>query len=107
MLVEVGVSNAVEVPGPVCELVAAERHVALVIMPAAVGIEITVAPIAVEIVMPAVAITVPVAVMVPIVVPIMTPIVLVETVTIILVKLIPTAAGDAVVIVDTREMLWF
>ena len=72
-------------------------------MPAAVGIEITVAPIAVEIVMPAVAI----AVMVPIVVPIMTPIVLVETVTIILVKLIPAATGDPVVIVDPWKLSCF
>lgn len=62
-----------------------------------------VAPIAVEIVVTAVSVAVPIA----IVVPIMTPIVLVETVTIILVKLIPAAAGDAVVIVETREMLRF
>ena len=51
---------------------------------------------AVEIAMMAVAIVIPIAIMVPVMVSIMTPVVLIES----------AAARDAMVIIDTREMLW-
>ena len=67
------------------------------------GTKLMGSPAVVEIAMTVASIPVPI----PVVVSIMTPIVLIETVTIIMVKLLPAAACDAMVIVDTREMLWF
>jgi hypothetical protein len=65
------------------------------------GTKLLVAPAVVEIAVMVVSIMVPI----PIMVSIMTPIILIETVTIILVKLLPAAACDAMVIVHTREVL--
>ena len=110
MLVEVGVSNAVDVIGPVREHVAAERHVPLLITPVAMGTKLMVAPAVVEIAMTVVSIMVPVPIMVSIMVsimPVMTPIVLIETVTIILVELLPAADRGVFVFVYSREMLKF
>ena len=106
MLVEVGVSNAVDVIGPVREHVAAERHVPLLITPVAMGTKLMVAPAVVEIAMTVVSIMVPVPIMVSIM-PVMTPIVLIETVTIILVELLPAADRGVFVFVYSREMLKF
>jgi hypothetical protein len=79
MLVEVGVSNAMDVPGPVCELVAVERHVPLRIMVVPTVTNLLVAAAIVKIAMMVVSIMVPISIMVSI----MTPIILIEGVTIV------------------------
>lgn len=72
-------------------------------MPVVMRPKLMMTPDVVEIAMTAVSITVPI----PIMVSIMTPIVLIKTVMIVPVKLLPAAACDAMVIIDTREMLRF
>jgi hypothetical protein len=93
MLVEVGVSNAVDVIGPVREVVAAERDVPLLKMAVVMGTKLIVPPSVVEIAMTVVSIMI----LIPIMVSNMAPVVLIKT----------AAVCDAVVIVDTRKMQWF
>jgi hypothetical protein len=88
VLVEVGVSKAVDVIGAVREVVTAERDVPLLIEPVVMRTEIMVAS-AVKIAMTVVSIMIPI--------PIMAPVVLIRT----------AAVRDAVVVVDPREVLWF
>jgi hypothetical protein len=90
MLVEVGVSDAVDVPGPVCELAAVERNIPLRIVVVPMVTNLLVAPAIVKIAMMVISIMVPIA----IVVSIMAPIILIEGVTILPARLLPFAGGD-------------
>jgi hypothetical protein len=93
MLVEVRISNAVDVVGPMSELVAVERDIPLLITPVVMGTKLVVAPSVVKIATTVVSTMVPI----PIMVSIMAPIVLIKT----------AAPSDAMVIVDTRDMFCF
>ena len=94
MLVEVGVSNAMDVPGPVCELVAVERHVPLRIMVVPTVTRLLVAAAVIEIAMMVISIVGPI----PIIVSIMAPIILIEGVTIVPARLLPATSCDPMLI---------